>query len=139
MTPAQMAEIDAAAFVTQRPWTEDEFHDLLTAPHVFAVHPTDRCFALGRVIAGEAELLTIATHPEAQRQGLALACLNDFLKTCHDAGATRVFLEVDSLNKAAIALYHAVGFAESGRRKGYYRHPDGSRSDALIMVLNSAT
>jgi ribosomal-protein-alanine N-acetyltransferase len=27
-------------------------------------------------------------------------------------------------------------FVEAGRRPGYYRRPDGTRADALLLVLN---
>ena len=43
------------------------------------------------------------------------------------------FLEVAADNAAAQALYARAGFAESGRRRGYYRRPDGSGLDALVM------
>ena len=43
-----------------------------------------------------------------------------------------VFLEVRSSNEAALELYRALGFAESGRRKGYYADPP---EDALVFRI----
>lgn len=65
-----MAATHAAAFTQSRPWTTGEFAELLSSPLSLVVGD-ERCFALFRVIADEAELLTIATHPDHQRQGLA--------------------------------------------------------------------
>jgi len=42
----------------------------------------------------------------------------------------QVQLEVASENSAAIALYNSFGFAEVGRREGYYRDP---LDDAVLM------
>lgn len=134
MTAAELAAIHSAAFNTQRPWTEDEFSELLGSPLTFLIEAENSCFALGRVIADEAELLTIATHPDAQRSGLAIKCLSEFLDHCRQLGVSRVFLEVDAKNNGAIALYDQFEFAQSGRRAEYYKHPDGTRSDAVLMA-----
>ena len=136
MTPARMAEIHAMAFETQRPWNADEFKTLRDTDLVFFVSPSDNCFALGRTIAGEAELLTIATAPKFQRTGLAKCCLQSFFSTCRDQNVDDVFLEVDAQNVGAIALYESFEFRASGRRKGYYQHPNGSHSDALLMTMS---
>ena len=37
MTPLQMAKLHAAAFTTQRPWSETEFATLIESPHVFII------------------------------------------------------------------------------------------------------
>ena len=37
-------------------------------------------------------------------------------------------------NAAARALYARAGFAEVGRRRGYYQRPDGRREDALVLL-----
>ena len=44
-----------------------------------------------------------------------------------------MFLEVDSENVAAIALYTRFAFSKVGARAGYYRRPDGKPATALIM------
>jgi ribosomal-protein-alanine N-acetyltransferase len=47
-----------------------------------------------------------------------------------------MFLEVAEDNLAARALYDGAGFAVAGRRRDYYGHADGSRSDALVLRLD---
>ena len=48
-------------------------------------------------------------------------------------GVVRMFLEVALDNIPARQLYARAGYSLVGRRKGYYRRPDGSRMDALIL------
>lgn len=133
MTAAEMADVHAAAFTTPRPWSEAEIADLLASPLCFALTEPGG-FLLGRVVAGEAELLTIAVSPDARRRGLGLTLAEGFLETARLRGAESAFLEVAASNLAARALYAAVGFTPAGKRRSYYQHPDGTTDDALILV-----
>lgn len=132
MTPDALARIHAAAFATPRPWTATEFATLLASPHVFLTAMRD-AFALGRVIADEAELLTIATDPNNRRQGLGHRALSGFETGARTRGAVSAFLEVAADNTAAIALYQGNGWKISGTRHAYYTAPDGTRIDAQIL------
>lgn len=132
MTPEQMEATHAAAFTQARAWRAAEFAALLERPGGFVVGDA-RCFALGSVVAGEAELLTIATHPDHQRQGHALAVMRAWMAEAVARGAEVAFLEVAEDNTPARALYERCGFAEAGRRRGYYRRSDGGRVDALVL------
>ncbi|MDG2340930.1 MAG: GNAT family N-acetyltransferase [Paracoccaceae bacterium] len=135
MTPEKMAAIHQSAFTHQRPWSASEFRDLLASDLVWSVNSGDYCFALGRTVAGETEVLTIATDSAKQRRGLAKSCLKSFLTESSARETQTVYLEVDAKNIGAIALYSGFGFRETGRRQGYYRHPNGVPSDAVIMAL----
>lgn len=126
-----MAAVHAVAS-HERAWSEAEFAALLALPGVFAVGDA-RAFALVRVIAGEAELLTIATRPEHRRQGLAHRLMEQWHERAQAMGADVAFLEVAADNDAARTLYAACGYAEAGRRRGYYRRSDGTACDALLM------
>lgn len=133
MTPEELASLHARAFAGQgRAWSAAEFTELLSSGPVFAVDG-GQGFALGRVVAGEAELLTIATAPEARRQGIGARTLCTFEQEAMSGGAVRIFLEVAQDNRAAIALYLGAGYVEVARRAGYYRRPDGTRTDAIVM------
>ncbi|WP_342212782.1 GNAT family N-acetyltransferase [Pukyongiella litopenaei] len=132
ITPAQMARLHAVAMPPSRPWSEREFADLQAAPHCFAAGDA-RAFALARVIADEAELLTIATDPALRRRGLARACMGAWQAAAARRGATRAFLEVAADNHAARALYAACGYGVAGQRRGYYRRAGGGSVDALIL------
>lgn len=127
-----MAALHAAAFTRPRPWTETEFRDLLAGHGTFAAGHAE-AFALVRVIADEAELLTIATHPSRRRMGLARSLMRAWETEAAARGATRAHLEVAEDNLAARRLYERCGYAEAGRRKGYYHAPGAAPADALIM------
>ena len=132
MTPEKLSRIHVAAFAPSRGWTPSEFETLLTDPGV--VLTADRAaFALGRVVLDEAELLTIATHPDGQRLGLARLVLSRWHEQIADRGATRIFLEVAEDNFAARSLYAAAGYQAAGRRTGYYHRPSGQRMDAILL------
>ena len=106
-----------------------EFAGLLESPLVFAVGDA-RAFALGRVIADEAELLTLACDPAYRRKGLGRARLAGFEAEARARGAVTAFLEVAADNLPAHALYEAADYAEVARRAGYYAL---GTVDALIL------
>ena len=128
MTAAQMAALHAAAFVVPRPWSAGEISDLLASP-LCLVLSEPQGFILGRVVAGEAEVLTIAVEPAAQGRGVGGRLLAGFLAEAAQRGAATVFLEVAAPNGAARALYAKAGFVETGLRRGYF----GSDVDAVVM------
>jgi ribosomal-protein-alanine N-acetyltransferase len=82
-----------------------------------------------RMIAPEAEVLTLAVHPDWRRRGCARGLLTTALPRLAAAGIGRLFLEVAEQNTAAAALYGGLGFRATGRRKGYY----GMGKDAVLM------
>ena len=134
---ARLAAIHAEAF--DRPgetsWSAAAFADLLIQAGVFAVEAADG-FILMRVVADEAEILTLAVRPGARRGGLGGRLVGEGVLAAAARGATRVFLEVAEDNLAARALYERTGFVEAGRRPGYYAAADGGRRDALLLALN---
>lgn len=91
-------------------------------------------FALTRAIAGEAELLLIAVHPEARSNGVGAALLGAVLTDCRKRLVERVFLEVRACNPA-ISLYAGFGFSKVGERPNYYRGADGTLYDAHSYSL----
>ncbi|MDQ7260372.1 GNAT family N-acetyltransferase [Paracoccus sp. PS-1] len=129
MTPEELAALHGRCFATHpRPWAAAEFADLLANPLNFLlVGP--QCFLLGRSVADEAELLTLAVAPEARRRGLASALLAEFAATSRMRGAHEAFLEVASDNAAATALYAGAGWEIAGNRRNYY----APGVDALLM------
>lgn len=133
LTPAEMAALHAACFQTPRPWSESEITQLLADPLCFALSARQG-FLIGRCVAGEAELLTIAVAPEARRNGQGRALLRRFLAMAASRAATSAFLEVREDNLAATRLYLAEGFTQAGRRRGYYALPDGGRVDACVLT-----
>lgn len=134
MTPDALATLHARCFDTPPPWSAASFAAFLTDPGVFLIaDPQGRAFVLGRVIAGEAELLTLASAPESRRLGLARDLLARFDEQARKRGATTAFLEVAETNTPARALYAAAGWQQAGRRPGYYRAAGKAPVAALIL------
>ncbi|RXV60817.1 ribosomal-protein-alanine acetyltransferase [Roseovarius sp. A46] len=133
MTPETLSATHARAFAGQgRGWSAAEFAALLDSPYTFVVGDA-RAFALGRAIADEAELLTLATDPGHRRAGLGRACLARFEAEAKARGAVRGFLEVAADNAAACALYAAARWRKCACRAGYYPRAGGIAVDALIL------
>jgi [ribosomal protein S18]-alanine N-acetyltransferase len=137
MTPARMAAIHAAAFAGRgQIWSEADFTAFDTAPATHSVFGEDMGFALIRVIAPEAELLTLAVDPAAQGHGLGRKIMVTAMELAARHGAETMFLEVAEDNAPARALYARMGFAESGRRRGYYARPGTAAVDAILMTCS---
>ena len=80
--------------------------------------------------AGDADLLTIATIPQARRRKVASRLLTELVGTARRAGCRAVLLEVRASNTAAQSLYAAHGFTRIGLRRRYYQTP---QEDAVVM------
>jgi [ribosomal protein S18]-alanine N-acetyltransferase len=138
MTPEALAALHALAFEdVPRPWTAAEFADFLGEVSTVLV-ARDGGFALGRIAGPEAELLTIAVAPADRRRGVGRALLSAFEAAALDRGASEALLEVAVTNDAARGLYAAAGYAEVGRRRGYYVRPGGPPVDALVLARRLA-
>jgi ribosomal-protein-alanine N-acetyltransferase len=83
-------------------------------------------FALGRVVADEAELFQIAVLPEFRRQGIAQRLLERLHGEMKSRGAVCCFLEVRSRNSAAIALYEKARYEYISTRRNYYPDDDAA-------------
>ncbi len=86
-----------------------------------------------RAIAGEAEILTLATAPTRRRLGHGAKILKALIARAGLQMVSEIFLEVAADNQAARALYRQFKFAEVGQRKGYYARPGGKTEDAILM------
>jgi ribosomal-protein-alanine N-acetyltransferase len=130
-----LAAIHAEAFGPPDRWGAEAIGMLLALPGHFGLLATleeaPSGFALGRVAAGEAEVLTIAVRPAARRGGLGRDLMRALMAEATRRGAVDLFLEVSEANAPARALYAGLGAVEAGRRRRYYA--DGS--DALVLRL----
>ena len=103
----------------------------LVARH--GVPPTMGGFALAQIAADEAEIHTLGVDPTWRRQGVANRLVQGIKRGAARGGARALFLEVAASNEPAMALYTRNGFAETGRRKGYYARSDSPADDAVVM------
>ena len=79
--------------------------------------------------ARTAELESIAVARAARRSGIGRMLMETVRDWSWSEGATELILEVRE-SSGAVRFYRALKFAETGRRKAYYRDPV---EDALTM------
>ena len=125
-------------------WSIQSVAEILRSPGAFAClavldhaarveGPLPVGFAIARIAADEAELLSIGVASSWRRRGIARALLADVLQRTTSAGARAIFLEVAEDNSAAQALYAGEGFLAVGRRAEYYRRSPGPGAAALTF------
>ena len=147
ITPLGALDLDRAAALHaesfaalgERAWTRQDIAELVASPGVagllLQIDGQDAGFALCRVAADEAELLTIAVRPARRRQGAARRLLAAVIDHVRDGGARTLFLEVGVDNLAARNLYDAQGFCAVGARRAYYQRGQGPAADGIVMRL----
>lgn len=89
-------------------------------------------FCICRLILDEAEVITIAVHPHHRQQGIGHLLMDSTLRHLHRERATKLFLEVEENNLAALALYQHFEFKKISKRTAYYQSQN-DRIDAIIM------
>ena len=119
-----MAALLALCLPPAARWSRGALATALADPACFAFTRGAEALALGREIAGEAELLTLAVAPAGRRAGTGAALLAAFEAEARTRGARDAFLEVADDNAPARALYARAGWREVGRRPGYYAGVD---------------
>ena len=131
----RLAQLHAASF--HRGWGEGEFESMIaernTLVHRLRLGRKIVGFAVSRIGADEAEILSIAIDADKRGRGLSRNLLLTHLGHLAGRGVRRIFLEVEENNAAARRLYERCGFAIVGRRERYYRQASGEQLNALLM------
>lgn len=135
-----MADLHAAGFSHE--WSAEELAQLMRQTGV-RVYVARRANFLGnrfvagflmiRAAADEAEVLTIAVGRAYRGQGIGRRLLEHAFRRLYADRIGSVFLEVDSGNPSALALYRRLGFVQVGERKGYYADAASPDGTALVM------
>jgi ribosomal-protein-alanine N-acetyltransferase len=131
----RLAELHGASF--HRGWGEGEFEGMLrernTLVHRLRMGRKVIGFAVSRMAADEAEILSIAVSSGHRGRGLSRNLLLTHLGHLAGRGVRTIFLEVEENNQPARRLYDRTGFAVVGRRERYYREPSGEQLNAVLM------
>jgi [ribosomal protein S18]-alanine N-acetyltransferase len=131
----RLAQLHGASF--HRGWGEGEFEGMIaernTLVHRLRLGRNTVGFAVSRMGADEAEILSIAIDAAYRGRGLSRDLLLTHLGHLAGHGVRRIFLEVEENNAPARRLYERAGFAVIGRRERYYRAPGGEQLNALLM------
>jgi ribosomal-protein-alanine N-acetyltransferase len=132
---ARLAQLHGASF--HRGWGEAEFETMLTERntlvHRLRIGRNTVGFAVSRMAADEAEILSIAVAPSHRGRGLSANLLRTHLGHLAGYGVRTVCLEVEENTQPARRLYQRAGFAVAGRRERYYRQANGEQLNALLM------
>jgi ribosomal-protein-alanine N-acetyltransferase len=123
---ARLASLHAACF--DKGWPEADFVNHVENDYVW-IDDAGQSLLVIREGGGQAEILTLGTHPDARGQGLAGHMIQEAMP---ELESPVLFLEVAEDNASAIALYNRLGFTPFGRRPNYYRRNDG-RVAAIMM------
>ena len=87
-------------------------------------------------VMDECHVANIAVDTYYRRMGIATKLVNELFKHCKSHKTSYIMLEVRVSNIPAQKLYSKLGFKDEVLRKNYYRNPDGTREDAIIMSMN---
>ena len=120
------------------PWSVGIFRDCILAGYQCLTLEQDgeiRAYAILSIAAGEAHILNICVAPAFRRHGYGLRLLLRLIDQCRRERVRQVFLEVRPSNLAAVRLYRGVGFTTVGLRRDYYKAPNNTREDALVLSL----
>lgn len=132
-----LARLHAAGFY--RGWPVEDFASYISAPKstpIYVACDKNRKiagFMILKLAVDEADLLTITVDQWKRKKGLGQALLSAAFEDLRMSPITRIMLEVEEDNAAAIKLYANNGFEQVARREGYYHKPDGGRAAALVM------
>lgn len=121
------------------PWSrksfEDEFNNML-ATYLVAKDGDKVVGFIGLwFVMDECHITNIAVSKEYRNKHIATELVEEMFKLCKEHEIAYVLLEVRSSNVAAKELYKKFGFKEDCIRKEYYKNPDNTREDAIIMSL----
>ncbi|WP_321488671.1 ribosomal protein S18-alanine N-acetyltransferase [uncultured Hyphomonas sp.] len=119
------------------PWSAVSFRGLLLDTSILTLGVEQEgeliAFAMAQTIAGESDILTVATAPEQRRKGLGATLIRALINRLGERGVSRITLDVAEDNAPARALYSGFGFTEDGRRPRYYTAGRDVPVDAVLM------
>jgi [ribosomal protein S18]-alanine N-acetyltransferase len=138
---AVLAALQAQCF--EDVWSQASMAEIVSSPGAFAwlalaAPDLPVGFALARLAADEAEVLSLGVLTECRQRGIARMLLKAVIDHAAVSGARSVFLEVAESNDPARLLYAAFGFSAVGRRPDYYRRPNAVPIAALTLRLELA-
>lgn len=129
-----VARIESESFPT--PWNRGHFlHEITRNPYslnlVLRRDGSLVGYASVWLIDAELQVNKIAIRTDERGLGLGRFLMDRLIGLATREGCSCVTLEVRPANAAARALYAALGFTESGRRRDYY----GPGEDGILLRL----
>lgn len=117
---ASLAALDHAVFEPPYQLGSGELVELMVTSGYFVVAEDPVAgligYACADVVGDTGQIIRLAVHPAARRQGLGRALLNDAFAYCQSAGAQRVTINTQESNVVSLHLYEQFGFRRVGGR-----------------------
>jgi ribosomal-protein-alanine N-acetyltransferase len=116
-------------------WSVDQYEKIFddSLPRRVALVAEKRsvicAFLVANTVDTEREIENVVVADSHRRQGIGKQLLDEFSRISQNDGMNIIFLEARDSNFAAKKLYEKCGFAENGRRRGYYKEPS---EDAIL-------
>ena len=141
--PLHFSHLEAVAALEQRcfsdPWSEAGFLGELDNPVAVYFIAEQQGTVVGyagmHAILDEGHITNVAVSPDCRRHGIGKTLAETLIREAGRRGLRSLTLEVRESNGAARALYRKLGFADVGRRRGYYQSP---AEDAVLMTKELA-
>ncbi|HWC18760.1 MAG TPA: ribosomal protein S18-alanine N-acetyltransferase [Terriglobales bacterium] len=119
---------------TSAHWQISEYESAIGTSSRLMIVAEEGAHLLGFLVASTAtlewELENIAVAPAERHRGIGRSLMNALIASAQAGGALEIRQEIRASNLAAQRLGHELGFAQEGRRPGYYCDPD---EDALLF------
>lgn len=141
ITKMSKIDIEAVDKIDQEsfsiPWRKSSFEEELN--NILATYLVAK---IGNEIVGyigmwfvmdECHITNIAVKKSHRKLGVASKLIQEMYKYCKEHMAWVIMLEVRASNIPAQMLYDKFGFTKDGVRKEYYKNPDGTYEDAILM------
>jgi ribosomal-protein-alanine N-acetyltransferase len=141
LRPMLVADVDEVhaleTSVFPHPWSRANFIDSLASGYDAWVlrepHGSLAGYFLVMYAPDEAHLLDVAVSAARQGRGIGRFLLDRIASRARAMRVESILLEVRPSNGRAVDVYRRYGYAEIGRRKGYYPASGGQREDAIVM------
>lgn len=131
----RIIEIEKVSF--SDPWDERLFLDVIDSENKHLMIADEGGEIAGYIVfekvLDEGHITNLAVGGEHRKKGIATGLINKVLGLAKGMNMREIFLEVRESNGAARKLYSKFGFAELGKRKGYYQ---GTNEDAIVLRLH---
>lgn len=134
---AGIYEVEKTAFSI--PWPissfEEELNNMLATYLVAKIDDKVVGYLGVWFVMDECHITNIAVHSDYRRNKIASNLIKKMLELCKEHETAYILLEVRKSNVGAINLYKSFGFKDDAIRKNYYKNPDNTHEDAIMMSL----
>ena len=118
----------------EHPWSRESISDLISDKNklclVTEMGGKVVCYVGAETVLDECNIGNLVTDKDYRGMGLGTGLMSYLMEELARRGIRKTFLEVESNNVPAIALYEKLGFERYGQRQGYY----GPGKDAILMT-----